>query len=80
MGTRRYGISLRVFNTRTERFSISTNNHAGLFCLSYKHADSDVSVRRFPVTFRRFVKIFQNFTEKGTQDYVTNSHNFKKLN
>ena len=34
MGTRRYGISLRV--EQEKRNSVSTSNHV-LFCLSYKH-------------------------------------------
>ena len=49
MDARRYGISLRVFNSisrykaeHEKRNSISTSNHV-LFCLLYKHTNNDVS-------------------------------------
>ena len=43
---------------------ISTSGHV-ILCLLYKHTNEDVLtiLRRFPTTFRRFPKIFQNCSE-----------------
>ena len=61
MSAGRYGISLLVFNL------ISTSSYV-LFCLLYKRANDDFLTifRRFPNTFRRFLKILQKFSEGQT--------------
>ena len=55
MGTRRYGISLRV--EQEKRNSVSTSNHV-LFCLSYKHNSS--LIRKKPIWFMNENKWIEN--------------------
>ena len=65
MGVPRYGISLRLFNSK--RNSISTSSHV-LFCLLYKHTNDDF-LDDFPKisnTFRRFPRILQKLSEGQT--------------
>jgi hypothetical protein len=76
MDARRYGISLRVFNSisrykaeHEKRNSISTSNHV-LVCLLYKHTNNDV--------FDDFPKISEDL-RKLSEGHTNVSEHFRRL-
>jgi len=89
MGARRYGISLRVFNSishlfaqvkHERRYSISTSNHV-LFCLLYRHTDNDI-FDDFPKISDFFSKISEDspkLIRRSHEHCQTFSENYGRL-